>query len=47
MDNKDEKTFTDLFSSSKEESEIKTQTFSDILNNKQSFNMSEKFPLTI
>ena len=33
MDNKDQKTFTDLFSSSKEESEIKTQTFSDILNN--------------
>lgn len=33
MDNKDEKTFTDLFSSFKEEPETKTQTFSNILNN--------------
>ena len=33
MDNKDEKTFTDLFSSFKEEQEITTETFGDILNN--------------
>lgn len=32
MGNKDEKTFTDIFSSFKEEPETKTQSFSDILN---------------
>jgi len=32
MDKKDEKTFTDLFSNSKDESEVTTKTFSDILN---------------
>ena len=31
MGNKDEKTFTDLFSSSTTEQETKTQTFSDLL----------------
>lgn len=34
MDNKNEKTFADLFSSSTENEETKKETFSDILNNK-------------